>query len=400
LRRCRYKVVAITFNPSPSRERAWVRELVFGCGSAALGKRLAMVVVLFKLVFWAVALIGLYVAVGALWARYYHADLDVDEVHFATTSDGWKVALHRYLPHRREEGIRPVVLCHGLGANRYNFDLGRGPSLARYLRERGHDVWVLELRGAGLSSRPRWFNGRRYTWNFDDFVERDIPAALDLVRKRTGADHLNWVGHSMGGILMYSYLQGEGREGIASAVAVSSPGIFTLTSRIRPLHRLLRALLIFPAIHLEILARGAAPLLGRSKLLLALGGNNPETMDGRAIRLVMGNLATDISKPLLRQFVDWVESGDIRTADRRRSYRDGYGEVQTPMLFLSGSIDALAPPESVRYVYDRIGSAEKELREFGRSGGDTVDYGHGDIMMGKRAEDKVFPVIEGWLKAH
>ena len=257
-----------------------------------------MIFALFKLALWAVALIGLYVAAGALWGRYYHAELDVDEVHYATASDGWKVALHRYLPRGREEVARPVVLCHGLGANRYNFDLGRGPSLARYLRERGYDVWVLELRGAGCSSRPRWLNGRRYTWNFDDFVERDIPAALDRVRMKTGAEQVNWVGHSMGGLVMYAFLQEQGREAVASAVAVSSPGIFRNLGPIRPIHRLLKALLVFPAIHFEVLARGVAPLAGRSRLVLHMSGNNPETLKGLPVRLIMGNLATDIARPL------------------------------------------------------------------------------------------------------
>ena len=359
-----------------------------------------MILVLLKLALWALALIGLYVAVGALWARYYHAELDVDEVHYATTSDGWKVALHRYLPSSREENRRPIVLCHGLGANRHNFDLGRGPSLARYLRERGHDVWVLELRGAGCSSRPRWFNGRRYTWNFDDFIERDIPAALDLVRRKTGIGQVNWVGHSMGGLVMYAFLQEQGHEAIASAVAVSSPGLFRTLGPIRPIHRLLKALLVFPAIHFEGLARGVAPLAGRSRFVLHMSGNNPETLKGLSVRLIMANLATDIPRPLPRQFVDWGESGDIRTADRRRSYRDGFGRARTPMLFLAGSIDALAPPASVRYAYDRVGSEEKEFRELGRTHGDSVDYGHGDILLGSHAEEEVFPVIEAWLRDH
>lgn len=98
--------------------------------------------------------------------------------------------------------------------------------------------------------------------------------------------------------------------------------------------------------------------------------------------------------------MDWAESGDIRTADRRRSYRDGFGRVRTPMLFLAGSIDTLAPPASVRYVYDRVGSEEKAFREFGRAQSDVVDYGHGDIMLGSRAEDEVFPVIEAWLRKY
>src|SRR5438270_13651967 len=88
---------------------------------------------------------GLAVLVYAsfLAARYFFVPRYPDEIHFATTSDGWRIAILRYKPAadapRRQE---PVLLVHGIAANRYNFDLGDDRSLARHLAREGFDTWV------------------------------------------------------------------------------------------------------------------------------------------------------------------------------------------------------------------------------------------------------------------
>ena len=52
----------------------------------------------------------------------------------------------------------------------------------------------------------------------------DVPAILDYVQRETGHDRVNWVGHSMGGMLMFPYLELEpaGHERIANFVAMGS----------------------------------------------------------------------------------------------------------------------------------------------------------------------------------
>jgi hypothetical protein len=64
------------------------------------------------------------------WQAWYRAETREEAVHFVTTSDGWRLALSRYPRHGVPRTRCPVLLCHGLGANRFTFDLGRPPSLA------------------------------------------------------------------------------------------------------------------------------------------------------------------------------------------------------------------------------------------------------------------------------
>ena len=94
------------------------------------------------------------------------------ERHYAQTQDGWKIALHRYPNDEAvRAGRRPVLLCHGLGANRFNLDAPGRLSLARWIWAQGYESWVIELRGSGYSSRPRITNELKYDWTFDDYVE-------------------------------------------------------------------------------------------------------------------------------------------------------------------------------------------------------------------------------------
>jgi predicted alpha/beta hydrolase len=116
----------------------------------------------------------------------YRAETREEAVHFVTTADGWRLALSHYPPPGALHTRLPVLLCHGLGANRFSFDLGRDPSLALYLASAGFEVWVLELRGHGRSDRPGWFSSRRFGWSFDDYLYGDFPAAIEKVQELTG----------------------------------------------------------------------------------------------------------------------------------------------------------------------------------------------------------------------
>src|SRR5262249_22017119 len=140
----------------------------------------------------------------------------------ARTRDGWRLALYRHRPARRAHAT-PVLLCHGMSSNRWDMDGPGEVSLARYLAARGYDAWVVELRGAGRSTRPTWWNGKRYDWTFEDYVQHDAPAALRVVLNETGARQVHWVGHSMGGMIAYALLMSPVHRNIASAVTLGSP---------------------------------------------------------------------------------------------------------------------------------------------------------------------------------
>ena len=78
-------------------------------------------------------------------------------LEYVKTRDGWSLAVHRYWKGKGTSQWGPVLLVHGLGANRYDLDAPFPEiSVARYLHSRAHDVWVIELRGSGKSRPPGW----------------------------------------------------------------------------------------------------------------------------------------------------------------------------------------------------------------------------------------------------
>jgi pimeloyl-ACP methyl ester carboxylesterase len=352
-----------------------------------------------KMILVLLALVGVYVWVARFWRRRFFFEPGYEEVHYVVSEDGWRIGLYRYpaTPQRYET---PVLLCHGLGANRFNFDLGPEVSLARHLQKEGFDVWSIDLRGRGASRKNTREDTRSYVPHvFDDYVRHDAVAAIGHVLGQTQASQVHWIGHSMGGLVLYAVLQGEGAESIASGVTIASPGTFARTPRIPLVYLLSHALRFLPRIHLSFLAAGSAALVARIRLPweeLFLNRNNVEAsvMDRALCYLV-----SDISGGEISQILDWMKSREFRTYDGRHSYEECLRNVRQPLFLIAGAKDLLVPPKSVEAAYDRIASDRKDLFILGREQGQEEDYGHGDLLIGKNCSREVFPRIVQWLES-
>ena len=64
---------------------------------------------------------------------------------------------------------------------------------------------------------------------------------------------------------------------------------------------------------------------------------------------------------------------------------------------MGGSQDALATPQAVLGQAELLGSEDKTVMLFGRENGDTLDYGHGDLLFGEHAPMEVYPRILRWI---
>ncbi len=314
------------------------------------------------------------------------------------TRDGWKLAIYRY---RGEDGGAPVLLCHGLGINRHDLDApDEEISVARYLHGRGHDVWVVELRGAGRSRSPRWPLRRRKPWDFDDHVHRDVPAILRHVLDATGAPSLHWVGHSMGGMLAYAALEHYDDALFASVTTIGSPAFTAMRHpwvdvmyRGRPALGLVR--------WLPYRRFGQALALNPWLLHWAVGelAANPHNLDRRHLaRLVRVGLY-DLPAELLDQFAGWYVGEGFARTDGLLDYHAHLGRIRAPVLFIAGVADRLSPIEDLRQVFDAVASDDKELLLVGRETGFSTDYGHIDLVFGKRAREEVYPHIARWIEA-
>jgi predicted alpha/beta hydrolase len=327
------------------------------------------------------------------WAAAARAQLELshrpDELHRVPTEDGASIALSRYYPRQRRRFAEPVILCHGLGANRFNLDFDERYSVARFLAARGFETWVMELRGRGLAGPP-------VDATFDDQAQHDAGAALRTVLA-TGAKQVTWVGHSKGGMIAFAHLARNPSAPIRAIVGLGSPGTFGvqhgLRHFIRSIHPFLK-LHVVPTGKLTALARLGAPPGPITRYML-----NLDNMEEDVVRRSLANVPADVPGGVARQFARWIATGNFDSADGSFDYRRQMADIRTPVLFLAGAKDLLAPPAAIRVAQLALGGPT-ELVLASRAHGFCADYGHADLVLGRRAPEEVFPHLAGFLAAH
>ncbi|MDA2916772.1 alpha/beta hydrolase [Nitrospinae bacterium AH_259_B05_G02_I21] len=344
------------------------------------------------------------------------------ENHGVKTDDGWTLALKRFRRNGAPELLGPVVLTHGFSYNGAFWDLDEAHSLARYLADRDFDVWVVSLRGAGASTKPgfsalksiittRWadlpatipratLDPRKANWTVDDYIDHDVPAIISYVIQATGRPKLFWVGHSMGGMILYAYMERVPDPRVAGLVAVASPMNIP-----QPPNDLLQGVLKQEgllkisalAINTTLPAKLTSPLGGAVQTPMDKLFYNRQNMDHLTVTNLFLNVVEDIPQGVLDQFIHLIRTGEFERADGSYNYTKSLGKVTVPVLLVAGAVDNLAPPEVVRFSYDHVASSDKTYRMFGRVNGHKADYGHNDLILGKHSREEVFPLIAQWL---
>lgn len=298
------------------------------------------------------------------------------------TTDGWEGELRHYAG----KGP-PILLVHGMGANHYNWDYRPEVSLAWTLQAAGWDVWIPELRGDPGSRGPS--KAAQNRWTFSDLATLDLPAAVDAVLTETGEKQLYWVGHSLGGMLLYTAIS-DYPEKIAGGVAVCSPSGFA-----HPLEDQKTAL----ANRWLFAGHGSIPAVAFGQLTGGLGKSNPlfhrvahvENLDFAVARGLAKHALVDLPNSLAREAIGWVDAGEL-------VHEDGVPWIKpnpVPMLVLGGSDDKIVSEPDVRATCRKFPNCEYRL--LGTAGGLSTEYGHVDALLGRSAQTEVYPIILDWL---
>lgn len=324
------------------------------------------------------------------------------ETFYVACDDGWLVAVHRYAP-RRPSGRLPVLMVHGIAANRHHFDLSARYSLARYSASRGFDTYVLELRGAGLA-RPPSLRAHRAGYGFADYAERDVPAAVLEILRRTGAERLHGIGHSMGGMLLFCVATAA-QVPLASITSIGTPlvGELDLGLGVRERRLLQVASRLSPAAAFTPPAQRRVPL---RRLLTTAGWMMP--LSNRLADNLLYNVANmdpEVSKELARvgiqdiplQLINEITQ-TIRGQLGPYAYESRLEYVAAPVFAISGSVDRIAPPTTVSAAVALVRGADVRYREMGTRFGDRIDYGHVDLLLGVHAPDEVYPQVMDFVE--
>jgi alpha-beta hydrolase superfamily lysophospholipase len=322
-------------------------------------------------------------------------------LHEVPTADGLRLVACEKRPVDREP-IASVLLVHGLGQNRHSFSLPTR-SFEHYLLGRGFGTFNLELRGHGLSRA----NGADVPESFEAYLDYDLPAAVDFVGERNGGRPIFYLGHSLGGTISYCVgprLQPK----LAGIVSIAGPfhlGEGNLPMRLLArtgvaLDRLTRLTRTLPRTFyvdfIGLLARHGLFALDSRLTPGAIQFWHPGGVEREVAteRIALGFDRTSFSVFWL--LVQWAASGRLHGTRGGTELEERIAELRVPILFVVGDRDGVVPSAAVQQAYDRAGSPDRTLAIFGD---DRLDYhfGHLDLICGRWAPARVWPVIADWM---
>lgn len=282
-------------------------------------------------------------------------DRSLEETTFQEkTRDGVELALHRIRGEICHES--PILLTHGTFSNVQTCTLP-----ARYLAREGFDCWILELRGHGQSE-----SGSTYP-DFETFSSFDVETAVDAVRRRTRREQIFWVGHSGGGLALLMRLARDPEAG------EQIRGIVTLASQATD---------------------AGATWSGKVKIILAAMVTNAL---GRAPGKMLKLGPQDEFRSVMNQWYRWNWKGRWTGKDGF-DYLEGLRRITVPTLCFAGGGDRfIAPYQGCRRLYNALGSLDKRMVFCAKSEGYGEDYSHARIIMSRRAQLEIWPIISEWL---
>lgn len=329
---------------------------------------------------------------------------------------------------------KPVLLTHGYGVHSGVFDVEPSHSLARHLVEKGFEVWMADTRGSGESSPESLTDLPAWHFSFDDMVHVDMPVVIDFMLQKSGAAQFHWIGHSFGGPIILAYLGTHPGTPCAGAV-MFAPAVFVpyfgwqVDSKRQTFWAVVSAMRWAIPTGLPLpqgsLAQGAALVIPEpaytwtvwmltsftGPLILSKANMSPEI-----VSLAMKKAVADVPSTGMRQMAQWgtymdtftygpspyewhYESSAYRQANGFQSYSAMLPDLKVPQLWISGAADFLVPSGMVKQAYWLSGAKDKAYVDAGKASGFSADYGHGDILIGNKAPEEIYPIISGWLAA-
>ncbi len=328
------------------------------------------------------------------------------EHYTVTTKDGWPIHLLRRRPAKTKTGS-PLLLIHGFGQNRYTWE-PPASNFAPWFALQGIDTWIVELRGSGRSKKP----SMRYDWTFEDFLTKDLPAAVEHIRQLTGGRRIFMCGHSLGGTLIYCYaaLRGRDLRGFISlggpviygrnALAMKVGGVYASLPEAFGLKPVVEYLPFFPLQQMGHVAVLGYPFLSTPfEPLIPLHPWHRKNVSAHRIipRILLG--FEKVSRKLAAQLVMWVSREGLFSYDLKTNYLKFLPRIKTPCLLIAGDVDRLAPPASIEPAFEAIKSKDKTFVILSPKKHKT-HWGHLDLTMGKNCETVLFPLLLNWIVNH
>lgn len=322
--------------------------------------------------------------------------------HEIPTEDGMNLIMTHKVPARKTP-LAPVLLVHGLGQNRYSWNLSKR-SLENFFVSHGFETFNVELRGHGLSRA----NGCEYPNQYETYLFYDIPAVLKSIRKITGGKKMFFMGHSLGAAMSYC-IGAQFQEHFAGILSIAGP--FSMAKGNLSMKLLAKAgvfmnrIVPFRRLHPETVYIDLIGFFAKFGLFILDNRFNPIPFqvwypgsiepDILTERIEMGFDRTSFNVFWL--LVQWAAGSTLHSSDGTVDFQENIADLKAPILFVVGDKDLAVPEASVKEAYEKAGSEDKTLKVFGGEA-PGLHWGHCDLICGRHAPEFVWPELLKWMK--
>lgn len=275
---------------------------------------------------------------------------------------------------------RTLLFVHGASQPaEATFDLALdGHSWMDFIARRGWDVYLVDVRGYGRSTRPPEMDRppeESPPIVRTDVAARDVAAAVDLVLRRRGIPRLNLLGWSWGTTLVGRY-------------AATHP------ERVERLV-LYAALWLSDGIPAPTGAYVAAPMeMARARLQAGVPDGEKEALlpsawfeAWKAAALASDPVGAAQDPPVLRSPAGVRQDLHELWGTGRPTYDPG--AITAPTLLVTGAWDQVTPPEQAQAVFDELSSATKRFVQIGAAT---------HLLMLERNREQLFQEVQLFLE--
>lgn len=335
------------------------------------------------------------------------------EVHDFLTEDRVKLRLTRY----RGGAKGPVILSHGLGVSSLIFSVDTiQTNLLEYLYAAGYDCWLLDYRSSIALPEDA-----RIQSTGDDVARYDYPAAVETVKRVTGAPNVQMVAHCYGATTFtMAMLGGHLGDSVRSAVIsqISTNVRSPLLTRIKSALHLPNVLQVFgfgtltaytdrrekwigklfdrfAAVYAWFVAQGRChdPVCHRISFLYGpLYKHTTLNPDTHNVLHEMFGLAAIAQ---FKHLALMVRRKKVVAADGKDAYFPNLKRMAIPIEFVHGAENRCFLPVSTELTVQNL-SAANGAELYSRHV--IPGYGHIDCIYGENAANDVFPFILAHLE--
>ena len=297
------------------------------------------------------------------------------------------------------DGGPPILLVPAPIKRAYIWDLAPGASVVEQCLSRRGRPYLLQWQ----EPEP--------DFGLEDYAERLLLASVDAVRAETGEERVFLAGHSLGGLLaaIFASLYPERVRGL---IVVAAPLHFDFqktTGALGPvIADLLRLGLLqaaprnLPGSFLSLASFMASPsTFGRDRLVDWLQGLPDAAAVMTHLRVERWSLdelplahrfVADVAQRLYRD--DAFLRGTLKCETRIASAHN----VVAPLLIVADARCAVVPPPAILPFEQAAGTTDKRLLWY--EGDIGVSIQHVGVLVGRNAQERLWPEILRWVHAH